>query len=59
MIETVRKWGERPRESKWEWKNDILAAKELLYPKDVIRKLEDEPDSHKRQQILRDARLGR
>ena len=35
---------------------DVTAAKELLYPKEVIRRLEDEPDPNKRQRILHDAR---
>lgn len=38
------------------WREDVTAAKELLYPKEVIRRLEDEPDPNKRQRILHDAR---
>lgn len=40
------------------WNGDIEAAKELCYPKKVIRMLEDEPDPDKRSKILMNARKG-
>lgn len=40
------------------WKADIRAAKELCYPKKVIRMLEDEPNANKRSKILTNARKG-
>lgn len=39
-----------------QWNEDIRAAKELFYPKEVIEMLENEPDANKRQAILREAR---
>lgn len=38
---------------------DVGIAKELFYPKEVIKALQNEPDPDKRQRILRDARLGK
>lgn len=58
MVEFVGNWGHRPNKSWLQWRNDIRAAKELLYPKEVVRKIEDEPDPHKRQRILHDARMN-
>ena len=37
---------------------DIKIARELLYPKNVIKRLENEPDPVKRQRILSNARNG-
>lgn len=37
---------------------DIKIARELHYPKKVIEKLENEPDTNKRQRILKNARNG-
>ena len=39
-------------------KDDINIARELLYPRSVIRKLEDEKNPWARQRILKDARNG-
>lgn len=51
------KWGKVKEQSAvLSWREDVTAAKELLYPKEVIRRLEDEPDPNKRQRILHDAR---
>lgn len=51
------KWGKVKEPSAvLSWREDVTAAKELLYPKEVIRLLEDEPDPNKRQRILHDAR---
>lgn len=38
------------------WRNDVTAAKELCYPKEVVRNIEDESDPYKRQRMLCDAR---
>ena len=51
------KWGKAKEPSAvLSWREDVTAAKELLYPKETIRQLEDEPDPYKRQRILHDAR---
>ena len=51
------KWGKAKEPSAvLLWREDVKAAKELLYPKETIRQLEDEPDPYKRQRILHDAR---
>lgn len=42
MVEFVGNWGERPESATVRWRNDVTAAKELCYPKDVVRKIEDE-----------------
>ena len=44
------------RESKMQWREDIRAAEELMYPKEVIEQLEKEPDAVKRANILSRAR---
>lgn len=56
MTEFLGNWGERPESAVLRWKNDITAAKELCYPKEVVRKIEDESDPYKRQRMLCDAR---
>lgn len=56
LTEHVGKWEYPQSIGKLQWNNDILTAKELHYPKEVIRQLEDEPDPHRRQRILHDAR---
>lgn len=51
------KWGKTKEPNAiLSWREDVTAAKELLYQKEVIRRLEDEPDPNKRQRILHDAR---
>ena len=45
--------------AKAEQKSDIRMAKQLQYPDEVIRALEKESDSIKRQRILADARNGK
>lgn len=51
------KWGKvREPSAILAWRNDVIVAKELLYPKEVIKMLEKEPDPYKRQRILHDAR---
>lgn len=47
MVEFVGNWGERPESETVRWRNDVTAAKELCYPKDVVRKIEDESDPYK------------
>ena len=44
------------RDPKIQWRFEIQAAKELCYPKEVIKRLENEPNQYKRQNILTDAR---
>lgn len=44
------------RDPKIQWRFDIRTAKELCYPKEVIKRLENEPSQYKRQNILTDAR---
>lgn len=44
---------------KWLLKEDLKIAKDLCYPKEVIDKLENEPDPIKRQRILHDTRSGK
>ena len=56
MVEFVGNWGERPESAVARWRNDATAAKELCYPKEVVRNLEDESDPYKRQRMLCDAR---
>ena len=42
MVEFVGNWGERPESETVRWRNDVTAAKELCYPKDVVRKIEED-----------------
>lgn len=57
MTETGMKWGKvREPSAILSWREDVKAAKELLYSKQVIKQLEYESDPHKRQRILHDAR---
>lgn len=44
------------KSTRLQWSEDIRAAKELFYSKEVIEMLENEPDANKRQSILREAR---
>lgn len=55
MVEFVGNWGERPESAVARWRNDVTAAKELCYPKEVVRNIEDESDPYKRQRMLCDA----
>lgn len=43
-------------DGKFLWKQDVRAAKELGYPKEVVQKLEKEPFRDKRLRILATAR---
>lgn len=56
MVEFVGNWGERPESAVARWRNDVTAAKELCYPKEVVRNIKDESDPYKRQRMLCDAR---
>lgn len=39
MVEFVGNWGERPESAVARWRNDVTAAKELCYPKEVVRNI--------------------
>lgn len=42
-----------------QWDEEILAARQLGYPSEVIQKLKKEPNETKRNMILHDAREGK
>lgn len=44
--------------SKTQWQQDVRIAKQLCYPKVVIKLLKEEPDPIKRTKILWEARNG-